>query len=112
MAPRDKPRLIRVRPDSMPRTFGESAGLHPDPEMLRRFKPRSMFAEYKVLTAVFLLAALVLGFFFVKWVRTAPPAPPLQPAQQSVYVDMLPAGDASPKQPAGEPAQEAPKNSH
>ncbi|HEX3845791.1 MAG TPA: hypothetical protein VHV81_00300 [Steroidobacteraceae bacterium] len=92
----------------MPRAFGEDPELGPDPEILKKLEPPSVFAEYKVLTAVFLAAGVVLAFYFVKWVYTAPPHEPPKPARESVYIDVVPApapAAPAPTQPAKEPAK-------
>src|SRR5262245_11395294 len=78
--PAVKARPIRLRNDSMPRTFrGDHPELYPEDfaEELKKFKPRSMWAEYKVLLAVFLVVLASLGVLFVKALRTAPPKPAL-----------------------------------
>ena len=99
IAPAVKPRQIRLRNDSMPRTFrGEHPELYPQDfaEELKKFKPRSVWAEYKLLLAIFLVVLVSLAVLFVNAVRTAPPKPALHRTteQPSVYVEMLPTGDA------------------
>jgi hypothetical protein len=90
LAPQEKPRQLRLRRDHLPRVFrGEAPGLYPQDESLKKFKPPSMFAEYKGLSALFLVILLGLACYFVHALWTAPPKP--QPAPQSVYVEMVPA---------------------
>jgi hypothetical protein len=87
----------------MPRDFGEHPELRPDPQVLKQFKPPSMFAEYKVLSTIFLIGAVVLAFYFIKWMITAPPHAPPTPVRESVYIESVqpvpietaPAGDGS-----------------
>jgi hypothetical protein len=101
----------------MPRDFGEHPDLHPDPQVLKQFEPPSMFAEYKVLSAIFLIGVVVLAFYFIKWMITAPPHVPPAPVRESVYIESVqpvpietaPAGDGtSPQVQSPVPARAVP----
>src|SRR3974390_3222750 len=88
-------RLDRMRrPLHAVRTFRGEASTDSDPAAtapgaVNDYRPKSMIAEYRILTVVFGIAALALALYFVRSVLRAPkPAPP---PVQSVYVDVVPA---------------------
>lgn len=72
----------------MPRWFRGEAPPTLLPGDVHKYKPRTVFEEYRVLAIVFGIIALALTAYFIKWVVLAPKKPP--PPVQSVYIEPLP----------------------
>jgi hypothetical protein len=83
----------------MPRWFRGEAPPSLLPGDVHKYKPRTVFEEYRVLAIVFGIIAVALTAYFIKWMVLAPKKPP--PPVQSVYIETVP--------PQAPPARDPPK---
>jgi hypothetical protein len=85
----------------MPRWFRGEAPPSLLPGDVHKYKPRTVYEEYRVLAIVFAIIAVALTAYFIKWVVLAPKKPP--PPVQSVYIEPLPQQGAPAQDPAKVP---------
>jgi len=72
-----------------PKRLGGKLGPYVPPGAQYDYKPPSVFARYKVLTAVFVALVLLLLSYWV-WGLRQPPRATAAPGNQPVYIEPLP----------------------